>query len=65
MAEGIANSSPDPTFSTALSSSQLESPPDRMTERQLWAEFDRRKAGIFGSLCDLLAAEVRRPQRRL
>ena len=31
----------------------------RKTEGALWAEFDRRKAGIFGALCDMLVSGVR------
>jgi hypothetical protein len=60
MAEGIANFVTRPDLLDRSLILALESPPDRMTERQLWAEFDRRKAGIFGALCDMLAAGVRR-----
>jgi hypothetical protein len=33
---------------------------NRKTREELWREFEARKAGIFGALCDMLATGVRR-----
>jgi hypothetical protein len=61
MAEGIANFIARPDLLDRALILALESPPsNRRTERQLWAEFDRCKAGVFGALCSMLAAGVRR-----
>jgi hypothetical protein len=66
MAEGIANFVTRPDLIDRSLILALESPPNRRTERQLWAELDQHKAGIFGALCDMLATGVRRlPETRL
>jgi hypothetical protein len=60
MMEGISN------FVTGLDLLQrsivfaLKPLPNRKTERELMAEFDRVKGGVLGALCDMLALGVRR-----
>jgi hypothetical protein len=60
MMEGIANFVARPDLLDRSIVLSLESLMDRKTERALWAEFDRRKAGSFGALCDMLVSGVRR-----
>jgi hypothetical protein len=54
MAEGIANFVARPDLLDRSIIFSLASLQNRKTERALWAEFNRRKAGIFGALCDML-----------
>jgi hypothetical protein len=65
--EGIANFVVRPDLIDRSLIIALESPPgDRRTQREVWAEFQRRGPRIFGALCDMLAAGVRRlPETRL
>jgi hypothetical protein len=59
MMEGITNFVVRPDLADRSIVLSLASLPNRKTERALWAEFDRRKAGIFGALCDMLVTGVR------
>jgi hypothetical protein len=59
MMEGITNFVVRPDLADRSIVLSLGSLPTRKTERALWAEFDRRKAGIFGALCDMLVTGVR------
>jgi len=67
MLEGIANFVVRPDLIDRSLIIALESPPgDRRTQRELGTEFERRGPRIFGTLCDMLAAGVRRlPETRL
>jgi hypothetical protein len=59
MMEGITNFVVRPDLLDRSIVLSLGSLPTRKTERALWEEFDRRKGGIFGSLCDMLVSGVR------
>jgi hypothetical protein len=59
MAEGIANFIVRPDLLDRSIILSLASLPNRKAERALWEEFGRRKAGIFGALCDMLFLGVR------
>lgn len=67
MMEGISNFVTRPDLIDRSLIIALESPPgDRRTQRELWTEFERYRPRIFGALCDMLAAGVRRlPETRL
>jgi hypothetical protein len=66
MAEGIANFVARPDLLDRSIVLLLGALQDRKTERALAAEFDRRKSGIFGALCDMLVQGVRRfPETKL
>ena len=67
MLEGIANFVVRPDLIDRSLIIALESPPgDRRTQRELGTEFERCGPRIFGALCDMLAAGVRRlPETRL
>jgi hypothetical protein len=57
--EGISNFIVRPDLLDRSIILSLASLPTRKTERAFWAEFGRRKAGIFGALCDMLVLGVR------
>jgi hypothetical protein len=59
MMEGIGSFISRPDLLDRSIVLSLASLPNRKTEGAVWAEFDRRKAGIFGALCDMLVSGVR------
>ena len=57
--EGIVNFITQPDLLNRSIIFALKPLPNRKTERELFAEFDRQKAGILGALCDMLAMGLR------
>jgi hypothetical protein len=67
MLEGIGSFVSRPDLIDRALIIALESPPNhRRTQRELWADLEKYQGRIFGALCDMLAAGVRRlPETRL